>query len=408
MLRLSGLVLFSKLLIAGLNFCTIILISRFLGPVEKGVCSWYLVIIAISLVFSEMISGPTAGFLINRFNIKQVRFISYTWSVVSSFSIITLFYLLNKVNSFEACILFFLCWLNAANTIHQHLFLAVQNFRWFNSLSVLAPLLVVCLLIVFLLSGFQKLDAYLYSLFVGWSLAFIAGYLVLNRVKNRNRADFPLLEIVKEGFRKGVTNQASHLVSLLNSRLIFFLLPATILGVYSNALSLAEASMMIPGSLGQVMYASILNKNTDKAGNVQMNFWITTGLSLSILIFVLIIPGELYQAIFGESFAGVKSFLVYLSGAMIFLSGYLLLSYWQSAHGRFLQNLHANLFALFTNGLISVFFILKGTYSIEKGILAMFIALVVQMLVSMVQFHSASNRYDQPVDRAGKPILNTD
>jgi O-antigen/teichoic acid export membrane protein len=398
MFKLSGFVLFGKLLIAGLNFATIILISRFLGPVEKGICSWYIVLIAISLVFSEMIAGPTAGFLIYKFSIAKIRKISYVWALITSLLIVSVFYLFNKVNSLEWVILVFLCWLNAANTIHQHLLLAKQRFKWFNGLAVITPLLVVCLLSVMLISGNKTVYAYLFSLLIAWFLAFLTGYFILNRLRDRGKHSYSLSIIIKEGFRNGTTNQAGHLVSLINARLIYFVLPAASLGVFSNALSLAEASMMIPASLGQVMYASILNRNPSQPyeEKMQTNWWITTGLLLLVLLLVIILPDELYSAIFGQSFNGVKHYLVYLCSSMIFLGGYQLLSYWHSAHGGFLQNLYANLAALSVNGLITAFFLVQGNYSIEKGILAMSVGFVVLMLVSLAQFRNKKAKYYVP------------
>ena len=394
MLKSSGLVFITKLIIAGLNFATVIVISRWLGPVERGICSWYLVVIALSLVFSDMIAGPTAGFLLRNYAEIIVRFISYTWAIITSLIVVSIFFLLHKIGFAEWIFLFVLCWLNSANSLHLHLLLARKQFKWFNGLALITPAIVIACLFAFLKYGNASRMYYLLSLLIAWLSSFILGILLL---KNRGNTVYQdksfLFALVKEGFRNGLANQASHLAGLLNSRLIFFILPATVLGVFSNALSLAEASLMIPGSMGQVMYAMLLHQKKDNRSiqAARLTWWLTIASLLAVFVVVLLIPDQFYQAIFGQAFAGVKPYLLLLSAAMIFYGGYLVISYWQSANGWFMQNFYANLAAVAVNGIVSLVLFLNNAYSIQNGILALGAGFIVLFVVSVLQFRNKNS-----------------
>jgi O-antigen/teichoic acid export membrane protein len=194
--------------------------------------------------------------------------------------------------------------------------------------------------------------------------------------------------LLRDGFRNGMANQAGHLAGLLNSRLIFFMLPASVLGIYSNALSLAEATMMIPGSMGQVMYASLLNEKDPhkSSATAKLTWWVTLLLLIIVFVIVLLIPDLFYQLIFGHAFAGVKHFLSYLSAAMIFYGSYLVISYWQSANGWFIRNFYATLAALVVNGAVSLVLYFSGNYHIITGIWALAAGFFTLFLVAIIQF----------------------
>jgi O-antigen/teichoic acid export membrane protein len=388
MLKSAGFTFIAKLLVAVLNFAVIIIISRFLGPADKGICSWYLVVIAISLVFSEAIAGPTAGFLLQRHPQNQVRHISYAWAAITSLLVTSLFFALHKITLVEWGLLGVLCWLNAANSIHLHLFLARQQLHFFNGLAVLMPFAIIIFLVIFFATGNLSKTYYLYSLLLAWGVSFFFGMLLFKESPVTMSKPSSYQALIKEGFQYGITNQASHLTGLLSNRLIFFMLPAGLLGIYSNALSLAEASMMIPGSIGQVMYASLLNeRQVEKSSRTAVvNWWLTLILLVAAWVIVLLLPDTFYQFIFGKAFSGVKPYLVYLSAAILFYGCYLICSYWQSANGWFVNNFYATTAGLIVNAGISWAFFLGKAYTIQSGIIALGAGFFTMFLVSGFQF----------------------
>jgi O-antigen/teichoic acid export membrane protein len=353
-----------------------------------------------------MIAGPAAGYLLKKHSSKQVRLVSYGWSLFVSFVVTGILVALKKIDLTEFFLLTALCWLNSANSIHQHLLLAKQKFNWFNSLNVFGPILTLVILSVLFYSGRASSFFYLFALFLAWSVNFITGWIITNRTQVHEPAT-PWNNLLKQGFTNGISNQASHLAGLLNNRMVYFLLPATALGVYSNALSLAEAALMIPGSIGQVMYASALQeKKPATVLPLKMAGWVSAGLLFLTFIVVLFIPDTIYQWIFGRGFTGVSHHLKLLIFFMIFYSGYLVSSYWQSAQGRFTKNFYANLAGLAVNLLVSGYFLFSGNYGIESGIYALGGSFITMCLVSLLLISKSPVMKEKPsLAHQGKSVL---
>lgn len=388
MLRSAGFTFIAKLLAALLNFVIVIIISRFLGPAERGICSWYGVIIAICLVFSEAIAGPAAGFLLLKYPQHRIRYISYVWAIITSMVVTSIFFAFGKITTLEWILLALLCWLNAANSIHLHLLLARQQFIFFSGQAVLLQVVVIIYLLISFKTGHLSKICYLYALLVAWTLGCLMGIFLLNKFDDDQLKSNSIHNLIKDGFHYGLSNQAGHLTSLLNNRLVFFILPASVLGIYSNALSLAEASTMIPGSMGQVMYASLLHNN-DPVRSARMaivNWWLTIFSLAIVLLLVLLLPDSFYQLLFGKQFSGIKSYLIYLCIAIVFYGCYLICSYWQSAQGRFINNFYASLAGLAVNATVSLLFYLSGIYTIYAGVFALTIGFLVIFIVSLYQF----------------------
>jgi O-antigen/teichoic acid export membrane protein len=343
MLQSVGFTLFTRLTGALLNFLSLVLLSRMLGPEARGICSWYLVVIAASLVFSELVAGPAAGYLLRSYSASVVRKVAYIWAIVPVLLVNSFFLYWGKISVGEYWLLLILCWLNAANTLQLHLLLARQKIVAFNMLSLLGPALTLVMIFIFTRSQNPASITYLYALVCSWVLVFIASLIITKQTGRHEKADAPIGQVIRDGFKYGLHNQAGHLASLLQNRLIYFLLPASLLGVYSNAISLGEALLMLPGSIGQMLYARVLNEKEQSraAGTVAAGWWLSLVLMFLATLFVFIIPDQLYQWIFGGNFSGVKNFLVILVPGLLFYAGYLVMSYWQSANGRFINNFYA-------------------------------------------------------------------
>jgi O-antigen/teichoic acid export membrane protein len=353
-----------------------------------------------------MIAGPAAGYLLKEFSSRQVRLVSYVWSLLVSVLTTVILLAFQKISQAEFFLLAALCWLNSANSIHQHLLLAKQRFHWFNVLNLFSPLLSMVILLILFYSGQASTINYLLALLIAWSASFILGWLVITRGGKRESYK-PWKQLFKQGFTNGISNQASHLAGLLNNRLLYFLLPATALGVYSNALSLAEAALMIPGSIGQVMYASALQeKKPATVLSLKMAGWVSAGLLFLAFLIVLFIPDGFYQWLFGQGFAGVSNYLKLLTFFIVFYSGYLVSSYWQSAHGKFSKNFYANLAGLAVNFSVTGYFLLSGNYTVISGIYALGGSFIAMCLFSffVVAKSQSTEIKSSSAYKAGSPV----
>ncbi len=393
MLKSAGLTLLSKLLTALLNFAAIIIISRFLGPADKGICSWYLVIIATSLIFSELVAGPAVGLLIHKYNIAKVRSVGYIWSIFISLFIPAFFLITQKINVTEWALIVVLCWLNAANTLHLHLLLAKQRLALFNGYNFFLAATAVTFVFVLFEMGYAGRINYLFCLIVAWGLCFFAGLFLFSADKNKDLKNDSTSGLLKEGFTYGIANQAGHLTSLLNNKLVFFLLPGAILGVYSNALSLAEAILMIPGSVGQILYSKALNSNDQRKSdeNARIAWWLNLVLLSLIFLILCLVPDIFYQYLFGTAFKGVRVYLIILALGMVFYSGFLILSYCQSAKGNFIRNFYATVIGLLANAGVCMLYFRMHKLDPTMGAICLSVGFFIIFLVSAVQFWKVSS-----------------
>lgn len=386
MLKIAGITFFSRALAAIITFGIVIVISRNLGAAERGVCSLYLLIVTLSAVVSEMAGGGTTAFLLNKFNPHFLHRLQLVWSIVPSILVPASFFIFGAISVYEFLFMIGACWMHSAFQMQQHLFLGLQKFLIFNVFQVLVPTLTL-LIFIFLVRAVPNRFSYFYSTIISWFSIFFAGYylILFRKVKAEYHQKWnwgSLLEI----FKIGGTNQLGHLVSLFNARLLFFILPAVQLGVWSNTLNIAEGVFLIAGSLGQILYSMFTRKDYREAPNESFfRKAFVTNLLLTLLfgIVISILPDDFWTFIFGPGFMGMQQFLRLLLAGLIAQSVYLLLSYRLSAEGLFSKNLYALLYGAGINILVSVVFIFFGKYSVQTGIIGLSLGWTVSAIAAL-------------------------
>lgn len=370
MLKAAGYNWAAKLLNAILNFGMLVLLSQWLGAAERGVAAFYSVVIAIALVVNEWSSGAAAVYLVKRFDWKQLQILNYVWFIVASFSTVFFFLFWRKLDIEIAVLLSVASWLNAANTFHLHLFLGNHEMKLFAGFQVLPALLALIAAALFAAMGFFGARWFLIALIAAWSIAALSGWLVIRgraweRMPGRHWKD-----LAKSAFGLAGQNQLAHLSGILNNRLIYIFIPAITLGVYANALALAEAMLLLPGSLGQVYYS----RYAGVADDGQRSRLFSKGMKVNLLILgagciaIFLVPDSLYSTIFGEEFKGVKPMLQVLGLSCLAYSVYLLISYHFSSKGLFKINLLCILSGLIVQALGWLYFYLNDAISITAGL----------------------------------------
>ena len=339
MFKSVGITFGSKVLVAIINFAIIIFLSWFLGPDGKGVCSLYLVIFSTALIVCECISGSTVVFLLSKFSYRQLLSIFYAWSIPCSILIAAIFYWLNKINGQELLWIMLLCWLNAAVSIHQLIALGKERLQLFNLLNILQAILSVTA-VVFCFNYFSATPVnYLIALSVAWGISFVIGVITVFKIPETKEKS-PWLLLIKAGFKTGVANQAGTLMQLINTRIGYILLSGAELGIYSNAISLCEATLLLNSSIGTVQYSRIVNEKerTQQIKLTHQCFWTSSWLMLAALVMLALLPASLYTFVFGDGFDGVQQPIRMLVPGIFLYSGYIIFSYFFSGTGRFAHN----------------------------------------------------------------------
>jgi O-antigen/teichoic acid export membrane protein len=345
--RSAGITFGSKLLVALVNFAVIILLSQQLGDAGKGRCSLYLLIFSIALTISECISGSTIAYLVGKFSHRQLLLLFYGWSGGAAVLVGLIFSFTGKLTGTEVGWVVLLNWLNAVLTVHQQLALGKQKLGLFNALNVGQAFLTI-MAIWLLFSSYQPTPLiYLQALSIAWLLLAIAGFLLTYLLPDK----VPFAgwqKLARAGLALGTANQGGIFMQLINSRVAYLLLPVAATGVYSNAVSLCEACLLINSSIGTVQYSRIVSlaagtESVEVARRQQVQltqqcFWVNAVLMLVALLILACLPGAFYGWLFGPAFTQVVRPLRLLLPGIYFYSCFIIFTYFFSGTGRFIVN----------------------------------------------------------------------
>ncbi len=332
-----------KLVSAICNLLIAVIVSRYLGAIGKGEQSIVLTTISFILIFVNIAGGATLVYLVPRYKISYLISLSYMWSIcIATISYIILYFFNIVHNDFvgHVCLLSLI---NSYATINSNVLLGKERVNASNWISLVQPVFTLTALFFFFVFA-KKIDvtSYIYSLYVAYSLSFLLSITLLKKktittsLKNDSwkAALFAM-------FSLGFYNQISHVTSVLNARLSYYLLKeykgADQLGIYSNGVSLTEAIWMVSGSMAMVQYARIANSFDKKyAQQLTVNLTkISLLISLIIIIPMVLMPSEFYSFIFGKEFVNVNHVMLCLAPGVILWNFSLLIGHYFSGTGKF-------------------------------------------------------------------------
>jgi len=182
----------------------------------------------------------------------------------------------------------------------------------------------------------------------------------------------------------GFFNQIAVFTQLLSFRMSYYLLnyyfgPEEV-GIYSNAVSVAESVWLIGRSMATVQHSRIVNTNdaeyslglTSKINSI--NFLITA----ILVIIMAFIPDRFYTWVFGDEFIGINRIIRLIGPGIIFFGIALIQGYYFSSTGKHYVNALASTAGLIITVILG--FILIPVYettgagltaSISSGITAL-------------------------------------
>lgn len=350
MYRLAAFSWGAKLLTALFNFASIVLLSQLLGEADRGVCALYALIIALILLLADMAGGATVVYLMQQFSRKALRNIYLQWAAAVALLAGGAAGCLAQLTVTETILLMAAGYCNAVFSFQGHVLLGMQKFGAFNMSGTGAAAGIALFSYLFIAIGFGKLG-FLLAMLLVWTIAMAAQYFLVIKdaaIEGDSIQTTSKATLLQTMLKAGAVNQSVQLVGLINNRLPFFVLPATLLGSFSNSMALAEALLLLPGSVGQIFYSQHAGQIPDKS--LYRKFFRLLLLLLLAMsgaaVVISLLPASVYGWLFGASFNSVGQLLVPLSIGMISYSIYVALSYWQSSNGKFYKNLWCILLAL--------------------------------------------------------------
>ena len=311
--------IFTKFSSAGLGFLTIILISQILGVEAKGEQAIMVYNINLLLMLFTLIGNSTLIYLTPRKDFSNLIIPSFLWIVITAI-LVSLFFP-------NICVL--IAVLAAISEINQFLLLGKQKISQANILKLIYPLVSFSyILILWLFNRFTSVEDFITAMLIAYIVSFFYGIFALRdeykNLKLISKQD--LTSSFKTLFSLGVTKQIGYIAQSMNYRLCFYILGfycgETLVGIYSNAVSLSEAVMLFGSSLALVQYSSLSNNENDSSSK-QFSWKMSkiNGIFTALALLVLcLLPSEVYSFVFGKGFEEISQAIRILSIGVLPLS----------------------------------------------------------------------------------------
>jgi len=350
-----------KLASAICNLLIAIVVSRYLGAIGKGEQSIVLTTISFILIFVNIAGGATLVYLTPRYKVSYLISLSYVWSIFTAIVFYIILYFSNIVHRDFIGHICLLSLIISYASINSNILLGKEKVNASNWVSLVQPIFTLIALISFFAFA-KKTDvmAYIYALYMAYLLSFVLSIFLLKNTNNKsliqnNSWKATLIAMFSLGF----FNQISHITSMLNARLSYYLLEkykgGEQLGIYSNGVSLTEAVWMVSGSMAMVQYARIANSSDNKySQQLTANLTkISLLVSLSIIIFMVLLPSGFYSFIFGKEFVNINCIMLCLAPGVVMYSFSLLIGHYFSGTGKIYINTIASSLGLLVTLLLS-------------------------------------------------------
>ncbi len=346
----------TKIVVAFFNLAIAIIISQVLGDSGKGVQSLVLTNISFILIFAEIVCGASLVYLTSRHSFSKLWLPSVIWALIVSAVMGLLMGVLNM--GLDGSLVFhtaILSFISSFASINFRFLIGKEEVRKANYNTLLQPFLLVATLVVYhFVLGRRDIYGYIIGLYLAYAGSSVLGVCQLH--KEYAALTFhpfgEYREALKDLFKYGFLNQTGHFVQFFNLRLSYYLLNAYVdaahVGVYSNAVSLAEALWIISNSIALVQYARISN-STDTDYNQRLTLdlaKICFAIALPAVLVLSLLPSSFYIFVFGPEFGMMATLIRILAPGVLFYSIFLILGHYYSGSGRYFMNTIAALCGL--------------------------------------------------------------
>jgi O-antigen/teichoic acid export membrane protein len=197
-------------------------------------------------------------------------------------------------------------------------------------------------------------------------------------------------EFNKRILSNGFWIQTSQVIQFFNYRFCFFVIAIYIgeshLGVYNNAIVLAESIWILGHSMGQMLHMKILNSTDDKVQRQLSLKFIGINLlgSSFLLLLLIIIPNSFWDFLFSKDFSSMSQLFPYLALGILSFSVSNIINHYFHAKNNFKVILWSNLFGFLIGGISA--FALIPNYKLIGASWSWSLGLLGGMLVYIVAF----------------------
>lgn len=298
------------------NFLIVVVSAHLWGTSGRGEIALVIANISIINILSNIFCGNTITYHASRENRDMLFLTALTGSLLISLSGSLLFSLAIGFSYFRD--LFIISFLNSLTATFSMYWLGVRNVKWYNILTLLNPVLVLFYILVFYyIFNLTTIKACFLAYYSGLGTLLIFAILRFRR-ETPFRLPSVSLNDIRKIVRYGFPNEASYFIQFLNYRLSYFFIAKWLglsqLGIFSIAVSCAEAVWIVSKSMSVIHFSNVVNTSDQKISIAETRTYAALSFRVSLLFMVLLIimPKALFEYAFGPTFGGVKTYLIYL------------------------------------------------------------------------------------------------
>lgn len=313
----------TKLLLYPINFIISIIIARYLGPEDRGIYSYILVILSFLIPIISLGFGAGVMYYVSskKYEIKDVFVSVNIISILIGLLAATIIFLLwsldflgESAKSFSLSNILLLCGsiiFTSNFFFNTRMLLGNSNFKFLNLVDIFQSLFNPLMILIFVYIFSLRVNGIFISLFIANTiLAIILILFIIKQIEVRLgwNKDF-LLKAISYGFKGWFGDMAIKANVRLDQIILGARVSSYSLGIYSIAVLLAELIWVIPDSVGNVLFNRITKIEnvhdrvvmTTRIARILLSLSIFVSLCLLLLAYYFIIPYG-YGSAYNNSF----------------------------------------------------------------------------------------------------------
>ncbi len=375
----------SKVIVGILGLLTVVVLSNYLGTQGRGQISLFLSSVALLQLIIDYGNNTSIINLSYQYNKLNLWKSAVLWILmVSLLAQLVVFFIPSFLFLYLVPITAFLYSIFNLNNL---ILMGQQKVTQRNVLLVVLPLFMLLLFIGLFFVNQQSINAYPMAFLLALSVSIIISFKFVLPFLSASEGSF---EFNKRILSNGFWIQTSQVIQFFNYRFCFFLIAIYVgesqLGIYNNAIVLAESIWILGHSMGQMLHMKILNSEDE---NRQ---WQLTGKFIGInflgssllLILLILIPNSFWEILFSKDFSSMSKLFPFLGLGILSFSISNIINHYFHAKNEFKIILISNLLGFVVGGISA--FVLIPQYEIFGAAWSWSIGLLGGMLVYLLAF----------------------
>ncbi len=385
-------VFFTKVIVAAVGLLTVIVTSKFLGAQGRGAVSLFTASIALVQIFCDF--GSSSALINLSYRINQWKlWLSAVWWIfgICAFATVFAFFLETSFIHWVPLSALLFSILNLNNL----LLMGNRKVNQRNILLVVQPVLLLAFFSIFIQFNLFAWATYPLAFTLSLLLTLLVSFLWIAPHLRDSKKQLAVFQFETQILSQGLWVQGGQAIQFLNYRINFFILVffmgTAALGIYNNAIVVAESLWILGHSLGQMLHMKILNSDSSIAQrNLAMRMLLISFAGTSLMLGVLLlIPTSFWEWLFSKEFIEVKHLFYWLAPGILVFSISNILNHFFHAKNQFKFIFCVNLIGLCFGVGVSVICI--PLYGLAGACIAWSAALFVSMLMYVLRFFSAHN-----------------